>query len=609
MKKTIKGYSLIGKIATGGMGEVYRAVHDDLEKEVILKKLAPGAPKNFYDRFKREANIMMDISHPNIVHMYDYFQDGKTSYIAMEYIPGFNLGEIIKQYKKLPYYLACYIVYEVSKGLQYAHEQGIIHRDIKPGNVLISSKGEVKLTDFGIAFRSDRETTDDNMTKTGSVLGTPAYMSPEQIQSSRDVDNRTDIYALGILFYEMLTGKRPYQNEFTVDNIRLIKKGKHKPIRKYNYNVSNKVLRMIRKMMKPSKLKRYSTIDEFKIMLEKILIRKYIKISKIKETFTELLKTNNEKLMLSFQYSSFYLAFSFFKKLFITFAILFVCLYLTLKIKPDLIFTYFFGDLYGITDVTLKSQQNNKNSSITFQPYQRQDSKVIDFKISKSKKNVKNIILKSDKYRVILTVDNYIYTDEVTIEPFNINRKNVINFNIVEPLSQQIDFYSEFFDSSGQRLFDYQVYYKIDSEWILYNVENVLKNGKIYSFIVRKSGYEDAIFNDIKISRWQNTFILKGELVRKKAKIIFEPSPVQLNVSIDQNNILPIDKNGMIYERVLINNDNKNYYLDLGDYTFQFSNEKQNINFEKQISIKSMNGIMSFYFDDKNKLNAVYKNM
>nr|HPO50652.1 serine/threonine-protein kinase [Spirochaetota bacterium] len=169
----IKGYKILGKIAVGGMGEVFRGVHPALNKEVILKKLLPKAPDTFFERFKREAEFMMEVSHPNIAHIFDYFKEGNASYIVMEYISGYNLSEFIKKFGKLPVYLASYIACEIAKGLSYAHAKGIIHRDIKPGNALISLQGEIKLTDFGIAFKDAKEEKeDDDITKSGTLLGT-----------------------------------------------------------------------------------------------------------------------------------------------------------------------------------------------------------------------------------------------------------------------------------------------------------------------------------------------------------------------------------------------------------------------------------------------------
>ena len=119
----IKGYTILGKIAKGGMGEVYKGIHNGLGKEVILKKLIAKAPQTFYERFKREATIMMEVSHPNVVHLFDYFQENNSSYIVMEYVSGYNLSEIIKKFGQVPVYLACYIAYEIAKGLECAHEK------------------------------------------------------------------------------------------------------------------------------------------------------------------------------------------------------------------------------------------------------------------------------------------------------------------------------------------------------------------------------------------------------------------------------------------------------------------------------------------------------
>ena len=188
--------------------------------------------------------------------MYDYFKEGGASYIAMEYISGYNLSEVVKRIGKLPLYLSVYIALEIARGLSYAHKKGIIHRDIKPGNVLISTEGDIKLTDFGIAFKTDSH-VQDNMTKTGTVLGTPAYMSPEQIQSSKDVDIRSDLYSLGVLFYEMLAGKRPFSNEFTLDNLKKIKSGKYERVSKFAKGIPSPIKHLLNKLMHRDKQKRF----------------------------------------------------------------------------------------------------------------------------------------------------------------------------------------------------------------------------------------------------------------------------------------------------------------------------------------------------------------
>ena len=154
--------------------------------------------------------------------------------------------------------------------LKYAHSKDIVHRDIKPGNILISKRGEIKLADFGIA--SDSEEKENNLTQTGVALGTPAYMPPEQFEDSANVDNRADIYALGIMLYEMVTGTKPYPGTFSIETLNIIKKGKYINPRKIDKTIPKKIAKLINKMIKPKAKNRYQNIDS--VLKE---VKKYLK--------------------------------------------------------------------------------------------------------------------------------------------------------------------------------------------------------------------------------------------------------------------------------------------------------------------------------------------
>jgi serine/threonine-protein kinase len=197
-------YTIVSKIAQGGMGAVYKAKHPTLKRFVLLKKLTLRGGPQFIERFRREARIMMDFKHDHIVQVYDHFKDGSSYYIAEEFVDGVSLEQLIKRERYLSNEAAALIFYEVCKALRHAHEKGVVHRDMKPGNILISNQGEVKLVDFGIA--TSREDSEEGLTRDGMTLGTPSYIPPEQIDNAKSVDRRADIYSLGVVLYEMLTG-------------------------------------------------------------------------------------------------------------------------------------------------------------------------------------------------------------------------------------------------------------------------------------------------------------------------------------------------------------------------------------------------------------------
>jgi len=202
---------ILALIGTGGMGAVYKARQPNLDRFVALKVLScdlVGDPA-FAERFGREARVLAKLSHPNIVAVYDSGTKGPYSYLIMEYVDGVNLRQAMRTGGFSPAE-ALTLVEDVCSALKFAHEKGILHRDIKPENVLIDSDGQVKIADFGIAkIVAIEERHDVTLTFTGSILGSPYYMAPEQIESPGDVDQRADIYSLGVVLYEMLTGELP----------------------------------------------------------------------------------------------------------------------------------------------------------------------------------------------------------------------------------------------------------------------------------------------------------------------------------------------------------------------------------------------------------------
>src|SRR5688500_12380441 len=207
-------YEVLRRIARGGMAEVFLARDLLLDRPVALKVLFRefAVDPSFVERFRREAQSAAGLSHPNIVGVYDSGESSGTYFIVMEYIEGRSLAQIIRDDGPLSPDRAADVATDVAAALGFAHRGGVVHRDVKPGNVLISPTGQVKVTDFGIARAVS---TQENLTQTGTVMGTATYFSPEQARGE-PVDPRSDVYSLGIVLYEMLTGKPPFAGDSPV---------------------------------------------------------------------------------------------------------------------------------------------------------------------------------------------------------------------------------------------------------------------------------------------------------------------------------------------------------------------------------------------------------
>src|SRR6058998_929761 len=206
-------YRILRKLGTGGMANVYLAEDEVLGRRVAIKILNDrhAGDDQFVERFRREAKNAASLSHPNIVSIYDRGEAEGTYYIAMEYLDGRSLKELILQRGPAPITVSVEYARQILSALRFAHRKGVVNRDIKPHNVLVNSEGRVKVTDFGIARAGASQ-----MTEAGSIVGTAQYLSPEQARGT-DVDQRSDLYSLGVVLYELLTGVVPFSGDTPVE--------------------------------------------------------------------------------------------------------------------------------------------------------------------------------------------------------------------------------------------------------------------------------------------------------------------------------------------------------------------------------------------------------
>lgn len=265
----IGDFQILKKLGQGGMGEVFLAKQISLDRKVALKTLSQELSKreDSVQRFLREARAMARIDHPNAVRVYAVDSKQGLHFAAIEYIDGQSMQDWFNQLKRLEVGDALHVILRCSEALKLSHELKIIHRDIKPDNILVTKKGAVKLADFGLAKALDE---DQSMTQSGTGMGTPLYMAPEQARNAKHVDQRSDIYALGVTLYQFLTGSLPFSGGTTLELLISKEAGRFDSARKLNPNVPEKLDLVLDKMLAKDPNHRYANCEEMMNDLTKL---------------------------------------------------------------------------------------------------------------------------------------------------------------------------------------------------------------------------------------------------------------------------------------------------------------------------------------------------
>ena len=255
-------YEIVRPIARGGMAEVYLARDQLLDRPVALKVLFPelSTDPSFVERFRREAQAAANLSHPNIISVYDWGEEDGTYFIVMEYVDGQPLSNILRSEGPLLPDRAAAIGASVAAALAFAHRGGVVHRDVKPGNILIDSHDQVKIGDFGIARAASAK---ENLTQTGAVMGTATYFSPEQAQGL-SVDPRSDVYALGVVLFEMVAGRPPFQGDNPVSVAYKHVREEPPPLRELSPGVAPAFVSIVEMAMAKSPADRYSSAEDLR---------------------------------------------------------------------------------------------------------------------------------------------------------------------------------------------------------------------------------------------------------------------------------------------------------------------------------------------------------
>ena len=272
--KSLGRYHILEQIGEGGMAIVYKAFDTRLETDVAVKvirtdQLAPAILERALKRFEREAKALARLTHANIVKVSDYGEEEGLPYLVMPFLPGGTLKEKLRVSGKTSWQDAARLLLPVGKALAYAHEEEMIHRDVKPANILITRSGDPMLTDFGIAKIIDEEATMD-LTGTRATVGTPEYMAPEQV-TAKTVDHRADVYALGVVFYEMVTGRKPFQADTPMAVlVKLSSEPLPRPT-EFTPKLPQSVEKILLKALAKDPANRFQSMGEFVVALEKLL--------------------------------------------------------------------------------------------------------------------------------------------------------------------------------------------------------------------------------------------------------------------------------------------------------------------------------------------------
>ncbi len=271
--RTLGNYEIEGELGSGGMGVVWLARQECLDRPAVLKRIRPELREHaeLAERFRREARTAAAIHHPNVVAVYDRFVWRSHEYIAQEFVDGADLASVLRSCGALPARIASMIILEVVRGLEEIHNQGTVHRDLKPQNIIVGRRGEVKIADFGLAL----DARASSLTQPGIMLGSPPYMPPEQMMGER-VDSRCDLFSLGVVLYELLTNKLPYPEpgeDETESLLKKMRKERYAPLRTHARGIPLHLRGIVRRCLKANPKRRTASASEIRRRLERELGR------------------------------------------------------------------------------------------------------------------------------------------------------------------------------------------------------------------------------------------------------------------------------------------------------------------------------------------------
>lgn len=534
--KMIGKYKVVSLIAKGGMGIVYKANHPLLKRYVVIKKMTANKGQN-KERFKKEAEILLDLQSPYIVHLYDYFTEAGFRYMVEELVDGIAVDSLIKKQSSLPCPIAMLIIQDACFALKLAHFKGIVHRDIKPGNILISKDGEIKLADFGIA--SDLSSSD--LTETGIALGTPAYMPPEQFEDSASVDKRADIYALGIMLYEMITGTKPFPTSSSLlETLKTVKKGKYIRPNKIDKSIPKNISSLIHKMIRPKAKNRIQNIDKVLVKVKKYLkqydvheLRVQLASSVTVSTQYEFNKIEQKDKIKKIIQKSFIAT--------VIFLILFSSLFYSGFFHKTIL-----KNIYSSVNIDLQipsSLLQNMDLPAKAIFFENDNDKIPEIKngnrifLEKGQKftdnfflkktqnnqqknktyNVKTVFLKNGDYRVKVVVGPYVWWKSFSVK----DKDLVLNCDFLRDMKRKMKISTFAFDSETQKDITEQTEFEILFKNSWQNLQEfdktLLESASVWKIKAKCKNYKEEVFS-LLIDWYQDELVINASLKNKVKK-------------------------------------------------------------------------------------------
>ncbi|MDD5788913.1 MAG: serine/threonine-protein kinase [Spirochaetia bacterium] len=545
--ETIGKYKILGLVAKGGMGAVYKAMHPSLKRLVILKKLTIRNNKIVRERFKREAQILLDMQSPYIVHLFDYFVEGSSHYIVEEFVEGLSLAQVLEKQVALGTELALLIFQDACLALKFAHVRGIVHRDIKPGNILISKRAEVKLADFGIAstesenepaaasagsadstVSTDSTQVTGELTSHGVTLGTPAYMSPEQITDSRSADRRADIYSMGVMLYEMLTGTKPFPSALNAETLEKIRKGKYVNPRKIDRSIPPVIARMIRKMLKSNPARRFQSIDAVLKIVKKYL--SHYDVHKIRVALAQTVLTSRQFAIPSFEKKDRKIRKIVWSVLSALAACALFCFVWSRGYVHKTVLSHWYKGVTLNMEIPVSSSVDSDLPVRAFFftddgkeiPEVKGSRRVFTQKEKQQGQAVKNywtypVYLRSGKYRIKIAVGPYVMWQTLEVEKENIDLKINSLKNAARPVKVHAESYDRLEGKSLTEKTRFFISYR--GKWVLLEslAPGSLKTGSVVKILAKCEGYEDAFYSLI-LDWYQDELYLRAGLEKTPAQ-------------------------------------------------------------------------------------------